>query len=735
MKRRAAPPVEPAPPNAVAAEESLHGSEGVEVSLHSAMSAERARQGAESAKGVLHGAPAVEAAEVLVIGAGAAGLTAALGCVPRRVVVLTKTRLSASGGGGASVWAQGGVASAVGEDDNPALHAADTLAAGAGLNDASIVRLLTGEGPQRIRALLEMGARFDRDAGGQLALGREAAHSRRRILHAHGDATGAEVVRTLVEAVHHEPAIQVVDRTFALDLLIEDGAVVGAAALRPDGRLVHYRAPAVVLATGGAGQLFLHTTNPREATADGLAMAARAGALLVDLEFVQFHPTALAPSPVPGPLAPKPVLGLDTSAGPAAFPGAPLPLLTEALRGEGAVLIDDEGTRFMNGEHPDRELAPRDVVARAIWKRLQAGRKVFLDARAAVGERFPQRFPTVFALCRQHGVDPRVEPMPVVPAAHYHMGGVAVDASGRTSLPGLWACGEVAATGAHGANRLASNSLLEALVFGARVAADLLAADRAAPARLVAGPTAASPQTVPAAIAAPRVSVADAALLSAAGVAAPRVSVADKVLRRASAAGVAAPEPPLAIAAVPGASVAAGWQPPAASPGAPSAMASELAAQQVGWEDPEARRRTPAAEALAGRLRRLMWERVGVERTGEGLAAATAELAAMVRRAEALAAEGGALTQAAGEVRNLAWTGGLVAQAALERRESRGGHFRSDHTCPDVTWQRRLFLTAAPDGTARWLDGPVADLLTEAPDESAAGETKTELPRAADRRS
>jgi L-aspartate oxidase len=584
-------------------------------------------------------APPVHEADILVIGAGAAGLTAALGCVPRRVVVLTKTRLSASGGGGASVWAQGGVASAVGEDDDPALHAADTLAAGAGLNDARIVSLLTGEGPQRIRALLEMGARFDRDAGGRLALGREAAHSRRRILHAHGDATGAEVVRTLVEAVHHEPAIQVVDRTFALDLIVENGVVVGVAALRPDGRLVHYRAPAVVLATGGAGQLFLHTTNPREATADGLAMAARAGALLVDLEFVQFHPTALAPT---------------APAAPPASPGAPLPLLTEALRGEGAVLIDDEGTRFMIGEHPDRELAPRDVVARAIWKRLEAGRRVFLDAREAVGAKFPERFPTVFALCLKQGIDPRIEPMPVVPAAHYHMGGVAVDASGRTSLPGLWACGEVAATGAHGANRLASNSLLEALVFGARVAAALLAADRGLPGRPM---------------------------------------------------GVVASIPHPAFT-------------------------------------------TAAAGELVDRLRRLMWERVGVERSGEGLAAAAAELAAMMRQIEpptgegaalvagegggtvaageggstvaageggappvsgesdaseaAWAAAGGGPTQAAGELRNLVWTGGLVAQAALARRESRGGHYRADYPCPDVTWQHRLFLTAAPDGTACW---------------------------------
>jgi L-aspartate oxidase len=397
----------------------------------------------------------VVSSDVLVVGGGVAGLTAALGCAPLRVTVLTKAPL---GQGGSSVWAQGGMAVAMGKDDSPALHSADTIAAGAGLNDAAVVDLLTGEGPRRVRALLDMGARFDQDGAGRLSLGREAAHSRRRILHAHGDATGAEIVRTLVEAVRRAPEVRVVENAFALDLLTEDGAVVGLAAVHADGRRLLHLAPAVVLATGGSGQLYLHTTNPRENTGDGLAMAARAGARLIDLEFVQFHPTALAARSA----------GIDE--------GAPMPLLTEALRGEGAILIDGRGFRFMGEEHPDRELAPRDVVARAIWRRLVAGDGVFLDAREAVGERFPERFPTVFALCRERGLDPRIEPIPVSPAAHYHMGGIAVDDNGRTSLPGLWACGEVAATGAHGANRLASNSLLEALVFGSRVAEDLRSA-------------------------------------------------------------------------------------------------------------------------------------------------------------------------------------------------------------------------------------------------------------------
>ncbi|HET7041406.1 MAG TPA: L-aspartate oxidase, partial [Gemmatimonadales bacterium] len=357
----------------------------------------------------------------LVVGSGAAGLTAALGAAPLRCTVLTKARL---GTGGSSPWAQGGIAAAVGRDDAPALHAADTMAAGAGLNDPHVVDILTAEGPERVKALLALGAHFDLDDTGGLSLHREAAHSRHRILHAR-DATGAEVVRTLVEAVRRAPEIRVVDEAFAIDLAVEDGQVVGLLAVHADGRKVLHVAPAVVLATGGLGRLYLHTTNPKEATGDGLAMAARAGARLVDLEFVQFHPTALA-------------TGAD-----------PMPLLTEALRGEGAVLIDERGDRFMLIEHPDAELAPRDVVARAIWRQLIAGHRVFLDATRAVGEEFPEYFPTVFHLCQEHGLDPRTQPIPVAPAAHYHMGGIAVDENGRTSLPGLWACGEVTATGAH----------------------------------------------------------------------------------------------------------------------------------------------------------------------------------------------------------------------------------------------------------------------------------------------
>jgi L-aspartate oxidase len=359
-------------------------------------------------------------------------------------LLITKTCL---GQGSSSIWAQGGVAAAVGWGDSPALHAQDTLAVSGDIADPEAVSILTQEGPHELRWLMQLGVQFDRD-GERLALGREAAHSQPRILHAHGDATGAEMVRILVQAIRAAPWIEVVEDTQAEDLLLSHGRVVGLLAHHPAGWRT-YAAKAVVLATGGSGQLYRYTTNPPEATADGLAIAARAGARLADLEFVQFHPTALA-------------TGQD-----------PMPLLTEALRGEGALLINAAGQRFMPAAHAAGELAPRDVVARCIWHQLQAGHGVFLDARACIGPRFPARFPTVFARCQEHGLDPRDDLLPVAPAAHYHMGGIAVDVHGRTSLPGLWACGEVAATGVHGANRLASNSLLEALVFGRRVGADI----------------------------------------------------------------------------------------------------------------------------------------------------------------------------------------------------------------------------------------------------------------------
>jgi len=399
----------------------------------------------------------VHHADAIVVGTGVAGLAAALGLAPRRVHLLTKASV---GSGSSSDWAQGGVAAAMGADDSAALHAADTIAAGAGLVESEMAELLARDGVVAIRRLIELGAAFDRDAGGALALGREAAHGRRRILHASGDRTGAELVRALARQVERRPAIVRFEGRFVTRLRLEQGRVVGVEAIGPDlAREIHL-APRVVLATGGCGQVYRATTNPREATGDGLALAAAAGARLVDLEFFQFHPTALADE------------RLD-----------PRPLLTEALRGEGSWLIDDQGVRFMLSEHEGAELAPRDVVSRAIWRRLMAGRRVFLDATRSVGERFPSRFPAVFEICRSAGFDPRTQPIPVAPAAHYHMGGIEVDEWGRASVPGLWACGEVASTGVHGANRLASNSLLEALVFGARVAESAGATEARTPPR------------------------------------------------------------------------------------------------------------------------------------------------------------------------------------------------------------------------------------------------------------
>jgi L-aspartate oxidase len=385
---------------------------------------------------------AVRDADVVVIGAGVAGLSVANGLAGRRVDLVARGPVGRTG---SSPWAQGGIAGAVGAGDSPALHARDTLAVAGELADAEAVARLTREAPERLLELLELGARFDRDAAGELDLAREAAHSRARVLHAK-DATGAEVVRALGVGLASRPGLAVFEQAVALELVVEAERVEGVVVRHADGALVLHRAKAVVLATGGLGHLYARTTNPPEARGDGLALAWRAGARLADLEFVQFHPTALD-------------VGAD-----------PMPLLTEALRGAGATLVDETGCRVLADAGPQGELLPRDVVARALWSALGAGRRTLLDAREAVGESFPDRFPTVFEACQKHGLDPRREPIPVAPAAHYHMGGVLVDLDGRSSVSGLWAAGEAACTGVHGANRLASNSLLEGLVFGARVA-------------------------------------------------------------------------------------------------------------------------------------------------------------------------------------------------------------------------------------------------------------------------
>lgn len=393
--------------------------------------------------------------DVIVIGSGIAGLACALAAAPARVAVLT---CGAFGEDGASRWAQGGIAAALAPDDSPSLHARDTLAAGAQLNDAAAVRRLADGAPVAVHWLDRLGVAFDRDGAGY-RLGREAAHSRARIVHAHGDASGAEAMRALRTAARAAAHIDVFERHRAVELVTRNGRVRGVAAIGPVGAVV-FAANAIVLATGGIGALYRYTTNPDTADASGLALALDAGAALSDLEFVQFHPTALAP------------VG-DAS--------GQLPLLTEALRGAGAVLVNGAGRRFMLAQARDAELAPRDIVARAVWAELERGETVWLDATRAVGAAFAQQFPTVYASCRARGIDPAREPMPVVPAQHYHMGGVRTDAFARTSVPGLYAVGEVACSGVHGANRLASNSLLEGLVFGRALGQRLAGEARAAP--------------------------------------------------------------------------------------------------------------------------------------------------------------------------------------------------------------------------------------------------------------
>ena len=385
--------------------------------------------------------------DVLVLGSGVAGLSAAVRLAtadPRqalRVGILTKAELSQS----ATRWAQGGVAAVLGGDeDSTDLHLADTLAAGAGLCDPAAVRVLVDEGPTRVEELIAMGAVFDRQPGGALALAREGGHSTARVVHAGGAATGAEVERALVDATRSSAAA-VLEEWFALDLLVEGGRCRGVRAMTADGRVTEVHALHTVLATGGAGQLFAVTTNPAEATADGLAMALRAGVASADVEFMQFHPTALH------------------------HPAMPRPLLSEALRGHGARLRDRLGQRFID------ELAPRDVVSRAMAERMreEGCEHLWLDATGL--DSFEERFPTIARSLEAVGLDPSVDWLPIAPAAHYLSGGVLTDLHGATALPGLWAAGEVACTGVHGANRLASNSLLEGMVFGARLAEAILA--------------------------------------------------------------------------------------------------------------------------------------------------------------------------------------------------------------------------------------------------------------------
>ncbi len=540
--------------------------------------------------------------DVLVLGSGVAGLSAVVRLATPgglRVGVLTKADLAQS----TTRWAQGGIAAAVGGDeDSTDLHLADTLAAGAGLCDVDAVRVLVDEGPRRVDELIALGAVFDREAGGDLALAREGGHSTARVLHAGGAATGAEVERALVAAVRHSAAA-VLEQWFAVDLVVEEGRCVGVSALDPDGALREVRATQVVLATGGAGQLYAVTTNPPEATGDGVAMALRAGVPVADLEFFQFHPTALH------------------------HPAMPRPLLSEALRGHGALLRDAEGERFVD------ELAARDVVSRAMADRMAAQSVDYLWLDATGLEAFGERFPTVAASLHDAGLDPAVDWLPIAPAAHYLSGGVVTDLDGASALRGLWAVGEVACTGVHGANRLASNSLLEGMVFGARLA-ESIAAGRDGP--VDSGVTRALSKV-------------------AREVPAGEIPVVDMAHDDASGTSAGA---------------TAG---PAADTGGDGAPDADVA-------------------KLRERLQKAMIDGAGVLRSPESLAAAAAEVGAVAR---ALPAATAAVTpvgagRAAGELANLVTVASALLRAASTREETRGAHARRDFPEARAQWRCRL---------------------------------------------
>lgn len=393
--------------------------------------------------------------DVVVVGSGVAGLTTALQIRSHNlsVVLVTKANIDE----GSTKWAQGGIAAALGPGDSPAAHKEDTLTAGAGLCDPTAVEVLVTEGPEAVRRLIARGAVFDRSTTGEIALTREGGHLRNRILHAGGDATGLEVSRALLAAVRDDQGIEVIEHALVLDALLSEEGEIAGVTLHVIGEgsrdgVGQIEAGAVVIATGGLGQVFAQTTNPSVSTGDGVALALRAGARVADVEFIQFHPTVL-------------FLGEGSK--------GQQPLISEAVRGEGAFLVNHLGERFMKDAHPLADLAPRDVVAKEIERqmRLHGRDHLFLDARGI--ENFTERFPTIYHSCREHGIDPTKDLIPIAPASHYASGGIRVDLNGRSTVPGLYACGETACTGAHGANRLASNSLLEGLVFGARIAFDI----------------------------------------------------------------------------------------------------------------------------------------------------------------------------------------------------------------------------------------------------------------------
>ncbi|MEC4016876.1 L-aspartate oxidase [Streptomyces sp. H27-D2] len=639
-------------------------------------------------------------ADVVIIGSGVAGLTTALRCAAagHRAIIVTKAELD----DGSTRWAQGGIAAALGEGDTPEQHLDDTLVAGAGLCDETAVRTLVTEGPDAVRRLIATGAHFDTTDAGEIQLTREGGHHRRRIAHAGGDATGAEISRALVEAVHAS-GIETVENALVLDLLKDaDGHAAGVSLhVMGEGRrdgVGAVRAPAVVLATGGMGQVFSATTNPAVSTGDGVALALRAGAEVSDLEFVQFHPTVL-------------FLGADAE--------GQQPLISEAVRGEGAYLVDADGVRFMRGQHELAELAPRDIVAKGIMRRMRAqgAEHMYLDARHFGAEMWENRFPTILATCRSHGIDPVTETIPVAPAAHYASGGVRTDLRGRSTVPGLYACGEVACTGVHGANRLASNSLLEGLVFAERISADVdarraaqqLAASDPSGSESAVGVPAASAPTAPAATA------------PAPGTAAPGTQATETAAAETQAAAAAASETQAAAAAAAETqptTAAAEPQPttaaPAQTPPPPAATTPLLA--------PEAR----------FAIQRIMTRGAGVLRSAESLDTAAAALERLHTAAvEALHADGKTAEPSVEtwEATNLLLVARVLVAAAVRREETRGCHWREDHPDrDDETWRRHLVVRLTPDRSL--VIGPTAT-ANFPPVAPAAPETSLDTPTSA----
>ncbi|MGH2515117.1 MAG: L-aspartate oxidase [Ktedonobacterales bacterium] len=583
--------------------------------------------------------------DVAIIGGGIAGLSVALALPPAlRVVLVTKGALGESN----TRYAQGGLAAAVGLDDTPDLHLRDTLAAGAGLVDEEAARVLVTEARDAVAWLIGLGATFDQrdpasgataaasptDLATRYQLGREAAHSRWRVLHAHGDATGAEIERALVAAVRARPGMRILDSALALRLFVEERVCVGVEVLAGGERRRVHAQCGVVLANGGAGQLWLRTSNPAGATADGLALAWGAGAVLADLEFAQFHPTVLVPP--------------DTAAEPF--------LISEAVRGEGAYLRNAAGDRFMPRYSPDAELAPRDVVARAILSEMLAGgtSSAFLDLRHLPAEKMRARFPTIAATCRRYGLDLARDLIPVAPAAHYFMGGVAVDTWARTTVPGLYAVGEAACTGVHGANRLASNSLLEGLVFGRRAAS------------AIAGDVSESEPSFNA----------ESAELEREDAEKSGDALGAHVKQSSKQSSLRALPHFSASSALKSPSHSASWPCEPRLPG----DALDARAIMVPAFQPNA----PIAETIRAALRRVMWEHVSLRRDADGLAAALDELRALTTT-EPLDPE----------TANMLFAAQAIIVAALARRESRGGHFREDYPARDPLRDGRHTLLSA----------------------------------------